>query len=161
MMVRRGSHISRLRGLGDTCSDGPGTPWTWQRIKFTALGCNSPYNNYPMPSPGPGTGSPTIALSTDPAAASQPGAVFAGQDASGNAVYATPSTPQQNMTDFKASVDQYMNEMGNRNPPPAGDDCSHWYSFFDSSCQKNALLMVGLGVAGVLVLGVLVGGRGR
>jgi len=105
--------------------------------------------------PPPSAKPPSISLSTDPAAASQPGAVYAGTDATGAAVYATPQSPQENMTDFRAAVDQFMKEQGNRTPP--SDPCGHWFSIFDSTCPGGsgwlgAALAIGAVVGGLMLV---------
>jgi hypothetical protein len=123
--------------------------------------CNSPgttpYQAIPMPMPAAGTGSPTISLSTTQTADS----VYAGQDSAGNPIYATPSTPQQNMADFKKSVDSYMSQIGDLNPPPPPDDpCAHWYSFINPNCNGMTGIVFAVAAAlGVVVLGSVVGGR--
>src|SRR5882672_2629878 len=99
-------------GLGDVCSDGPGAPWSWQRIKFTASMCNDPYTvQGPIPSPP----APAVALTSN---ANTPGAVYAGNDSQGNAVYAVPETAAENMARTKAALDAYYAKVGAQNPPP-------------------------------------------
>lgn len=154
MIVRRGAPMRR--GVGDVCSDGPGAPWSWQRIKYTTMMCNNPYNNAgPMPSPP----APTISLTAN---ANTPGAVYAGQDSSGAAVYAVPETAQENMDRTKAALDVYFAKVGDANPPPPPDDpCAHWYSFMNPDCNgATGYVFAAAAAVGVLVLGVaLSGGR--
>lgn len=115
-------------------------------------------NNYPaMPAPP----APTVALTPD---ASAPGAVYAGQDSSGNAVYAVPQTAAENMAALKDQLNTYFTNVGNANPPPPppAAPCTAWYSFLDPTCPSSmstGLVFVAAAVAGVLVLGVVMGGR--
>lgn len=109
----------------------------------------------PMPTPP----APSIALISGAAGAATPGAVFAGNDASGNPIYGVPQTAQANMAAFKATIDQYMNQQGEATPPPPPPDCTAWYSFFNPACGGGSVLpwVVG-GVAAVFLLGMM-GGR--
>jgi hypothetical protein len=110
----------------------------------------------PPPPPPP----PNIALSTDPAAAATPGAIYAGTDASGNPVYAVPQTASANMAAYAAQVKQFMDDVGTANPPP---DCTTtWNQLFNSACPSTGtsyLPWVLGGLATVLVLGMVLGGR--
>jgi hypothetical protein len=66
------------------------------------------------------------------------------------------------MADFKKSIDAYMTQVGNANPPPPPDDpCSHWYSFINPACNgTTGFVFAAAAAVGVLVLGVaLSGGR--
>lgn len=175
MIVRQNKSVRR-RGLGDVCSDGPGAPFSWQRTKYTVMMCGTnplttisnaaskatsdvanavlPGQYMPMPNPP----APTVTLSSDPAAASAPGAVPAGTDSSGNAVYAVPETAAENQARFKAAIDQYMNEQGDRTPPDTV--CSSWASIFDPNCNTmGTALAIGGAVVGTLLLFNLFGGR--
>jgi hypothetical protein len=100
--------------------------------------------NYPAP---PAPPAPAVTLSTDPTAADQPGAQYAGQDASGTAVYAVPETAQENMTRYKALVDQFMNDVGTKNPPT------------DFWSKYGTVLAIAGAVVGALVLYKGTGGR--
>lgn len=143
------------RGVGDTCSDGPGAPWSWQRAKYTLAMCNNSYNNAgPMPSPP----APSVSLTSD---ATAPGAVYAGQDSSGAPVYAVPQTAPESVAATNAALSSYFTTVGNANPPPAAP-CTSWYSFLDPTCPSSlgtGLIFVAAAVAGVLVLGVALGGH--
>ena len=110
----------------------------------------------PMPNPP----APTVTLSSDPAAASAPGAVPAGTDSSGNEVYAVPETAQENMARFKSTIDQYMNQQGDLTPPDTV--CNSWASVFDPNCSTlGTALAVGGAVLGALLLFNISGGRRR
>jgi len=142
------------RGVGDACSDGPGAPWSWQRAKYTLAMCNNSYNNAgPIPSPP----APSVSLTPD---ATAPGALYAGQDSSGAPVYAVPQTAAENMAATQAALNAYYGNVGNANPPAA--PCTSWYSFLDPTCPSSmntGLVFVAAAVAGVLVVGVALGGR--
>lgn len=152
------------RGLGDVCSDGPGAPFSWQRIKYTTMLCGtSPITqlkdaastaasktvNAILPGqymPLPTAPAPTVALSTDPAAANLPGAQYAG-DEDGTPVYAVPETAQENQARYKAGIDQYMEEQGQRTPPD------------DFMTKYGTALAIGGAVLGALLLFNATGGR--
>lgn len=141
-----------MRGFGDVCSDGPGAPWSWQRLKFTAAMCNDPYTvQGPIPAPP----APAVSLTSD---AATPGAVYAGQDANGAAVYAVPQTAAENMATAKAALDQYFAKVGDVNPPA---DCTPWYSFLNPACGGGGSIVpwAVAGVVGLLLVGSMLGGR--
>jgi len=140
--------------VGDTCSDGPGAAWSWQRAMYTLSMCNNPYNNAgPVPSPP----APSISLTPN---AGTPGAVYAGTDSSGNPVYAVPQTPAENQAATVSALNNYFDTVGAANPP---DPCTAWYTFLDPNCPSSlssGLVFAGAAVLGLLVLGkVFSGGR--
>jgi hypothetical protein len=135
---------SPARGLGMSIADWCAADPTAQsfaselfNLPVTMLACpfvssNTGSTQYGAP---PSPGAPKITLVSGAAGASQPGAVLAGNDSSGNPVYAIPQSPGQNMADFKASVDTFMRQQGEATPP-AAVDCTSWYSIFSPACNQ-------------------------
>jgi hypothetical protein len=109
----------------------------------------------PLP-PAPPAG---ISLVTGASAASSPGAVFAGNDSSGNPIYAVPQTADANMAAYQATLNTFMSNLDTSNNPPV--DCSSgWNQFTNSACGGSWLpIVAGVGLLGALVL--LGGGRRR
>jgi hypothetical protein len=107
----------------------------------------------PLP-PAPPAG---ISLVQGSAAASTPGAVFAGNDASGNPIYAVPETAGANMAEYAAAVAQSISNQDASNNPPV--DCSGTWAQFTNSACGGSWLPIAAGV-GIVAL-VFFAGRGR
>ncbi len=147
MIVRQPTR--RRRGLGATYADQCGQSMNWFEKAVLAPYCapawisqgaaavvenRSAYEAPPIPP------APTVALTSSPDAQNQPGAVYAGDSADGTPVYAVPETPGENMNRFKASVNQFFDEQGQRTPPT------------DFMSQYGTALAVGGAVVGALLL---------
>ena len=132
------------RGLGDVCSDGPGTPFSWQRLKYTASMCNSVYNNNPLPAPP----APAVTLTSS---ASDPGAVFAGTDQTGAPVYAVPETAQESQTAIADKLQNFFSGLDTQVNPAPDPNAFPW----------STVLAVGGAVVGALLLLNVTGGRRR
>lgn len=81
--------------------------------------------------------------------ADNPNATYAGVDSSGTPVYVVPQTAAQNQAANTANWQQFFANYSSANPPPS--------SFSDT--LKSLLPWVLLGVAGIVVVPSLIGGR--
>lgn len=100
----------------------------------------------PMPAPPPAG----VAITADPAAATNPNAVYGGT-INGTVYYAVPQTAQENMAAFKSKVDDYFNQVG-----AAADaaQCNHFWSALDPSCPSyigTAPILVAVGVVAFIL----------
>lgn len=114
-------------------------------VSTVVSGSLNPYTGNPIPAPAP----PGVDLVSASEAAGNSAAVYAGNDAGGNPVYAVPQSPQDNVSQWRAQIQSYYGSL------PA-DQSSGGCSVLGLSCTT-----VGI-VAGVAIAAaVLFGGRRR